>query len=340
MSAEAADIPRVPVAVAWSGLPVGLAILALLFAVHIATGAKGLPLSTVWEALIHRDPAEFNHMIIWDLRLPRALIAMTVGAALSVAGALMQGVTRNPLAEPGILGLLAGASFAVVITTFFFGTQSIYWMPWLAAGGALAAALAVYLISFWAPGGPTPLTLTLAGVAITAFLSAIISVLHLLNQDNFDNLRVWLSGSLAGRDLSVLVVVGPWIAGALLVSFALARQITVLAMGDDVAKGLGVKTGKLKLQLLLVVVILSACSVALAGPLGFIGLVIPHVVRLFTGADYRWIVPYSALIGASYLLGIDVIARVAVAPQEISTGIITAMVGAPLFVHLVRQRSR
>lgn len=340
MSAEATNLPRTPVVIAWSGLPLGLAVLALLFSVHIAVGAKALPLTTVFEALIARDLTEFNHMIIWDLRLPRALIAMTVGAALSVAGALMQGVTRNPLAEPGILGLLAGASFVVVMTSFFFGAQSIYWIPWLAAFGALAAALAVYMIAFWAPGGPTPLTLTLAGVALTAFLSAIISVLHLLNQDNFDNLRVWLSGSLAGRDLSVLFAVGPWIVGALIASFALARQITVLAMGDEVAKGLGVQTGKLKLQLLLVVVVLSACSVALAGPLGFIGLVIPHVVRLFTGADYRWIVPYSALVGASYLLGVDIIARVAIAPREISTGIITAMVGAPLFIHLVRQRAR
>jgi iron complex transport system permease protein len=161
-----------------------------------------------------------------------------------------------------------------------------------------------------------------------------------MNQDNFDNLRVWLSGSLAGRDINLLLVVGPWIGAALLLSFALARQITVLAMGDVVAKGLGVETGRLKLTLLLVVVVLSAGSVALAGPLGFIGLVIPHVVRLFTGANYRWIVPYSALVGASYLLGVDVIARVVIAPREVSTGIITAMVGAPLFIHLVRQRAR
>ncbi len=340
MSAEAIETPKLPSAATWSGLPIGLAVLILLMAVHIAVGAKHLPLATVFEALSARDTGIFDHIIIWDLRLPRALIAMTVGAALSVAGALMQGVTRNPLAEPGILGLLTGASFAVVVTTFVLGPQSSAIIPWIAALGALGAAVLVYLIAYWAPGGPTPLTLTLAGAAITALLGAIISVLHLMNQDNFDNLRVWLSGSLAGRDIDVLMIVGPWIVGALLLSFALARQITVLAMGDEVAKGLGVETGRLKFTLLLVVVVLSAGSVALAGPLGFIGLVIPHVVRLFTGANYRWIVPYSALVGASYLLGVDIIARVAIAPREVSTGIITAMVGAPLFIHLVRQRAR
>lgn len=327
-------------AAAASGVPVMLGITALLFALHIAVGAKPLPLSTVLEAIVSRDETVFDHMIIWDLRLPRALIALAVGAALSVAGALMQGVTRNPLADPGLLGLMAGASFAVVIVSFFFGVTSLAWLPWIAALGALAAALVVYLIALWAPGGATPLTLTLSGAAISAFLGAVISIAHLLNEESFDNLRVWLSGSLAGRDLTMLYITGPWIALALLVAFGLARQVTALAMGDDVARGLGVRTGWLKVQLLVTVVVLTACSVALAGPMGFVGLVIPHVVRLFIGSDYRWIVPYSAILGAAYLLGVDIIARIAIPPREISTGIITAMVGAPVFVHLVRMRAR
>ncbi|GLQ56779.1 FecCD family ABC transporter permease [Devosia nitrariae] len=333
-------VPRTDQARAWTGMPLLLAGLVLVFIFHIAVGAKGLPVGTVFDALVSYDPTEFNHVIVRDLRLPRAMVAVVVGASLSVAGALMQGVTRNPLADPGLLGLTAGASFAVVVGTAWFGLSSTMWVPWVASGGALAAALIVYLIARWVPGGATPLSLTLAGAAISAFLAACVSIAHLLSQDTFENLRVWLTGSLAGRDIGILAVTGPWMALAMLLALALARQVTVLAMGDEVARGLGVKTGFLKVQLLLAVVVLTACSVALAGPLGFIGLVIPHVVRLYVGADYRWIVPYSALAGAAYLLAIDIVARIAIAPQEVSTGIITAMVGAPLFVHLVRRRAR
>lgn len=314
--------------------------IALLFALHISVGAKPLPLEVVAEALLARDPADFNHSIIWDLRLPRALIAVTVGAALSVAGALMQGVTRNPLADPGLLGLMAGASFAVVMSALLFGPAMAAWAPWIAALGALASAVVVYAIALSTPGGPTPLTLTLTGAVISAFLAALISIAHLLNQDTFDSLRVWLSGSLAGRSLETLGVTGPPIALALLAGIALAPRVTALAMGDEVAKGLGIRTGLLKLQLLVVVVVLTASAVALAGPLGFVGLVIPHVARMLVGSDYRWIVPFSALIGAAFLLGTDTLARIAIPPREISTGIITALVGAPVFVQLVRMRAR
>ena len=312
----------------------------LLFALHIAVGAKSLPLGTVVDALVARDPKAFDHSIIWDLRLPRALIAITVGAALAVAGALMQGVTRNPLADPGLLGLMAGAAFAVVMSSLLFGPAVMGWAPWIAALGALVTALAVYAIALWTPGGPTPLTLTLTGAVISAFLAALVSIAHLLNEDSFDNLRVWLSGSLSGRSLETLGVTAPPIAIALLLGIALAPRVTALAMGDDVAKGLGIKTGQLKLQLLIVVVVLTSSAVALAGPLGFVGLVIPHVARLLVGSDYRWIVPFSALIGAAFLLSADVLARVVIPPREISTGIITAMVGAPVFIQLVRMRAR
>ncbi|GGA62577.1 FecCD family ABC transporter permease [Pelagibacterium lentulum] len=340
MSVAAPSVEARSQGVSVAGIPLLATLTVLLFALHIAVGAKPLPLSTVWEAITARDQTIFDHMIIWDLRLPRALIALTVGAALSVAGALMQGVTRNPLADPGILGLMAGASFAVVITTYLFGPSASGWLPWIASAGALATALVVYVIAHMAPGGATPLTLTLSGAAISAFLAAIISIAHLLSEDTFDNLRVWLTGSLAGRDLAMLQITGPWIALALGAGLILARQVTALTMGEDVAKGLGIRTGALKIQLLLVVVVLTACAVALAGPMGFVGLVIPHVARLFVGADYRWIVPYAALIGAAYLLGIDIVARIAIPPREISTGIITAMIGAPFFIQLVRMRAK
>ena len=339
IAAGAAEIAGHPVR-AWSGVPALLGLLVGAFLFHIAVGAKPLPLSTVTEAIVAFDPKVFDHVIILNLRLPRAVLAIVVGASLSLAGALMQGVTRNPLADPGLLGLTAGASLAVVMVTALTGMASMALVPWIAMAGALAAAIAVYCIAHFVPGGATPLSLTLSGAAISAFLGALISIAHLLGGDTFENLRVWLTGGLAGRELGLLRYVGPWMAIALLAGLLLAPRVTVLAMGEEVAQGLGVRTGPLKVQLLAVVVVLTACSVALAGPLGFVGLVIPHVVRLYVGSDYRWIVPYAALTGAIYLLGVDIIARVAIPPREISTGIITAMVGAPLFVHLVRQRTR
>ena len=325
---------------AWSGVPALLGLLVAAFLLHIAVGAKPLALGTVVDALVQFDETVFDHVIVRNLRLPRAVLAVVVGASLSLAGALMQGVTRNPLADPALLGLTAGASFAVVMATALFGHTGMGLVAWIAMAGALGAALTVYVIARLVPGGATPLSLTLSGAAVSAFLGAIISIAHLLSEDTFENLRVWLTGGLAGRDIALLWYVGPWIAVALAAGLALAPRVTVLAMGDEVAQGLGVKTGSLKVQLLAVVVVLTACSVALAGPLGFIGLVIPHVVRLYVGSDYRWIVPYAALTGAVYLLSIDIVARIAIPPREISTGIITAMVGAPLFVHLVRRRTR
>jgi len=325
---------------AWSGVPILLFALVAAFLFHIAVGAKQLPISTVFEALISFDSTNFDHVIVQNLRLPRAALAVVVGASLSLAGALMQGVTRNPLADPGLLGLTTGAAFAVVVAHSVFGFTSMAFTPWIAMSGALGAAVIVFFISRMVPGGATPLSMTLAGAAVSAFLGTIISVIHLLNQDTFENLRVWLTGTLAGRDITLLWNVGPWMLIALVGGILLAPRVTVLAMGDEVAQGLGVKTGMLKAQLLAVVVVLTAGSVALAGPLGFIGLVIPHVVRLYVGSDYRWIVPYAALTGAAYLVSVDIVARVAIPPREISTGIITALIGAPLFVHLVRRRTR
>jgi len=338
-SASAPVLVRHPVR-AWTGVAAMLAVLAGAFLLHIAVGAKPLPIGTVIDALFHFDPAIFDHAIVRNLRLPRAVLAVVVGASLSLAGALMQGVTRNPLADPGLLGLTAGAAFAVVLAHSVFGFTAMAATPWVAMSGALGAAIIVFFISRMVPGGSTPLSMTLAGAAVTAFLGTVISVIHLLDQDTFENLRVWLTGSLAGRDITLLWYVGPPMVLALAAGILLAPRVTVLAMGEEVAQGLGVRTGMLKAQLLAVVVVLTACSVALAGPLGFIGLVIPHVVRLYVGSDYRWIVPYAALVGAAYLVSVDIVARIAIPPREISTGIITALVGAPLFVHLVRRRTR
>ncbi len=321
-----------------AGAPAALAMLALAFAWHVSVGAKPVPLATVAEAILRFDPEVFDHVVIRDLRLPRAVFAAVVGASLAVAGALMQGVTRNPLAEPALLGLMAGASFAVVLGVALLGGAASALLPVLAAGGALAGAAVVWAIAAAAPGGATPLSLVLAGSAVTAFLYAAVTLLHLLDETTFESLRVWLNGTLAGRSSDVFLWCLPWFAGGLLLAFALARQVTALAMGEEAAVGLGVEVGRLKALVLAAVVALTAASVALAGPMGFVGLVIPHAVRLFAGADYRLIVPYSAVGGAIYLLLVDIVARMALAPVEVSTGLVTALVGGPVFVWLVRVR--
>ncbi|MDX8350431.1 iron ABC transporter permease [Cognatiyoonia sp. IB215446] len=317
-----------------------LCIAGVLFAFlwHISVGAKAIPLGTVWQALVAPEDGVFDHVVVRDLRMPRAIFAISVGAALSVAGALMQGVTRNPLAEPGILGLMAGATFAVIIGIGWFGLAGTAYVPLFAAIGALIGAVLVWTIASAAPGGATPLTLILSGAAVGGFLYAIESAAILLNEDAFRNFRVWLSGSLAGRDMETYLWALPWFITGLVAAMVIARQVTALAMGEETAAGLGVDTVKIKFISLAAVVVLTAAAVSVAGPLGFVGLVIPHVVRLFVGSDYRLIVPFSAIVGAGYVIVVDIAARVVLAPIEISTGIVTTMLGAPMFIWLVRTK--
>lgn len=321
-----------------SGVTTAIAVLAIAFAWHIAVGAKSIPLGVVFEALVAPQADVFDHIVIRDLRVPRAIFAVVVGGGLAVAGALMQGVTRNPLAEPGLLGLLTGASFAVVMAVGVFDLAAPALVPFVAALGALVAAVTVWGIATAAPGGATPLTLVLSGAAVTAFLAALISIANLLGENTFENLRVWLTGTLAGRPPEVLIWTLPWLLLGLAIALSVARQVTALSMGDDMATGLGIDVARLRVLVLVAVVALTAAAVAIAGPLGFVGLIVPHAVRLIVGHDYRVIIPFSALLGATFLLLADIAARLLLAPVEISTGLITALLGAPFFVWLVRAR--
>ncbi|MFO7854724.1 MAG: iron ABC transporter permease [Paracoccaceae bacterium] len=322
--------------------PIGVALVfaAMLpaFALHVSIGATAIPLATVAEAFAAYDPTAFDHVVIREHRAPRALFAATVGAALAVAGALMQGVTRNPLADPGLLGLLAGAAFAVSLAVGAFDLLDPAWTPAVAAGGALAGAALVGSIAAAAPGGATPITLILAGAAVTAFLGALTTLALLLDEATFQALRVWLTGSLSAGDRDVFLRALPWFGAGFVVAFALARQVTALALGEEAAIGVGVQVLRLRAFTLLAVVALTAAAVAVAGPVGFVGLVVPHAARLLFGSDYRRIVPGSAALGGLGLLLIDVAARRALAPIEISTGIVTALIGAPVFVWLIRAR--
>jgi iron complex transport system permease protein len=305
----------------------------------VAFGAADIDARTVWLALTAFDGST-GHIIIRTLRVPRALIGALVGAALAVAGAIMQGLTRNPLADPGILGINAGAACAVVAAVFVLGTSSLTAYAWFAFAGAAVTAGVVYALGSLGPGGPAPLMIAIAGAAVSALLSSLTTGLLIFNARTLEEIRFWLAGSLAGRDLGLLVQVLPYMAVGLVGALLLGRQITTLALGDDIARGLGQRTGWIKAAAAGVVVLLAGGSVAIAGPIAFVGLVIPHAVRFGVGVDYRWILPYAALAGAIFLVCADVAARLVLRPVELPVGVMTALLGGPCFVLLVRRRVR
>lgn len=302
----------------------------------IAFGAAEINATTVWQAIVAFNPENTNHLIIQTLRLPRAVTAALVGAALAVAGAIMQGLTRNPLADPGLLGIEAGAALAVVGAVFFFQISSLSTYAMFAFAGGGITASAVYLLGSAGHGGPTPLKLTIAGAAISALLSSLTTAMLLFNQRTLEEVRFWLVGSVAGRDFALISQATPYLGIGLGIALALGRQITTLNLGDDVAKGLGQRTAWIKTLCAIAVVLLAGVSVALAGPIGFVGLVIPHIVRFFVGTDYRWIVPYSILVGGTFLVLSDVIGRMIARPSELAVGVMTALIGGPVFIALVR----
>ncbi len=317
------------------GLLLLAGILALSLMASLALGAADISLSSVWQALFSFNNST-EHLIIRTVRLPRSLVALLVGAGLGVAGAIMQGLTRNPLADPGILGINAGAALAVVGTVFFLGSASASVYTWSAFAGAGLAAVAVYGLGSLGRSGLTPLNLTIAGAALTAFLSSLTTALLLLSQRTLEEIRFWLAGSVAGRDLELVGQIFPYGVLGMLAAMLLSKQITILSLGDEVATGLGQKTLWVKTSAAGIVVVLAGSAVAAAGPIGFVGLVIPHIVRILVGVDYRWILPYSAVAGAILLLVSDIAARLVIRPQELPVGIMTALVGAPFFLYLAR----
>lgn len=319
------------------GLGIGVLMLMGCLIISVTLGAADIDVETVWRSLTAFDGST-NHLIITTVRLPRVLITLVVGAALAVAGSLMQGITRNALADPSILGITSGAALAVVATTFFLGTVPIQVLTWVAFVGGAIAAIAVYTLSSLGRSGITPLKLILAGSVLTYLLSALTMGILILNQRTLDDIRFWLAGSVAGRDLNVLLPVLPYIVIGLVVAFSMGKQITALTLGEDVAQGLGLSTGWVKAIAAVVVVLLAGSAVALAGPIGFVGLVVPHVVRFGVGVDYRWILPYGAIWGAILVSLADLAGRLVIKPQELPVGIMMALVGAPFFIYLARSK--
>jgi iron complex transport system permease protein len=304
----------------------------------ITLGAADITPDVVYEALFAFDETNFDHLIIQTVRLPRVLAGIVVGAALAVAGAIMQGVTRNPLADSGILGINSGAAFAVVMAVYLLGSPPLSVYALFGFIGAGVAAVLVYTLGSVGYGGATPLRLTLAGVILTAFVSSFTTAILIFDQETLDQIRFWTAGSLAGREMNLLLQTTPYIAIGLAGALIVSRQITTLSLGDDVAKGLGQNTGWIKLIAAGLVVLLAGGAVALAGPIAFVGLIVPHVVRFLVGVDYRWIIPYCALIGAVLVTLADVGSRVLIRPQELPVGVVMAFIGAPFFIALARWR--
>ncbi len=312
--------------------------LAVVLVLSITVGARPIALSDIWNALTAFDPTQTNHRIILDLRLPRTLVGLLVGAALGLSGAILQGATRNPLADPGILGINAGATLCVVLGISVLGITQLSGYVWLAFLGAGAAMLVVYLVASLGREGATPVKLALAGAAVTAALTSVTSAILITNVETLDQIRFWQVGALTGRTTEILFQVAPFILAGILLALLTARILDGLALGDDVARGLGLKVQRGRGMVGFAAVILAGAATAAAGPIAFVGLTVPHLARAFTGPNYRWILPYSMLLAPILLLGADIIGRIIVPPGELQVGIVTAALGAPFFIALVRRR--
>lgn len=316
-----------------------ISLLILLLAVNCASVVYGYT-DTSW-GLVYQAFTSFDgsneHLIVQNVRLPRALVATAVGASLAVAGALMQALTKNPLASPGIFGINAGAGFFVVAGSFFLHIQSPHALGWSSFIGAAFTAAIVYGAGSLGREGLTPVKLTLAGAAMAAMFSSLTQGLLAVNELELEQVLFWLTGSVQGRSLHLLLLMLPYAAVALIISFFLGQKINLLSMGEDVAKGLGQKTGLLKLVMAICIVLLAGSAVAIAGPISFIGIIIPHFARLVIGNDYRWILPFSAVLGAILLVTADIGARFIIMPQEVPVGVMTAIIGMPIFVYIARR---
>lgn len=322
-------------------MTLGFAVLGALLIVAVAlsltVGSNPLALGTVLDVLRGGGSAEARYVVA-DLRVPRTVAGVVVAAALGAAGALVQAYTRNPLADPGILGVNAGAAFAVAVGVAFFGLRDISTFVWWAFAGALVVTLAVSVIGSAGRGGADPLRLTLAGVALGAVLAGLTTGMTLSNPDAFDRMRSWNAGSLLGRDLDVVGAVVPFVIVGLVLALILAPGLNALALGDDVARAQGARVGAIRIGVILAVTVLAGAATALAGPISFVGLMVPHVARWLFGVDQRLILAVSMLTAPIVVLTSDVLGRILIAPAEIPVGIVTAVVGAPVLIALARRR--
>jgi iron complex transport system permease protein len=321
------------------GLLAALVVLAILCLLSVWLGSKEIPVTAVWQVLWRNDGSE-DAVVIHSVRIPRTLLAVAVGVSLGLAGALMQALTRNPLAEPGLLGVNAGAGFAIVFAIAVLGVTSLYGYIWFAFAGALGASILVYAMGNRGRTEASPVRLALAGVAVTALLTSFTAALVLTDPVALNRYRFWSAGSLAGPVSGSLVRVLPFLLVGVVLALASAPALNSMALGDDTAKALGRRLGLVRIQGVVAVTLLAGGAVAVAGPIMFIGLVIPHIARFMTGPDHRWLLPYSAVLAPCLVLAADIIGRIVTRPAEIQVGIVVALLGAPFFIALVRRRRR
>lgn len=299
-------------------------------------GAADTSWQTIWQMMVGYDPTDKAQLIVFAMRVPRIVAALLVGAALAVSGALMQGLTRNPLADPGLIGIEAGAAFAVVAGVTWWGWRDSASHAVFAAIGAFVTVLCV--LGLGTIGGSTrPMVLIIAGTAVTVLLSAVTSTILIFDQQTMSEVRFWLAGGVAGRSWAIVTPIVPFLVVGFVMAIVVARHVTILSFGEEVARGLGQQTQRIQLLTLLAVVILTGSAVALAGPIGFVGLVVPHVVRPWIGSDYRWLVPFVMVIGGVVLIIADIVARALLAPLELPIGVMMALCGGPFFVIVVRR---
>ncbi len=311
-----------------------MVLLLLVVVASIAIGAKGLSMEQVWHGLFE-DSGTYGDVVVAD-RVSRTVLGLLAGAALGLSGAVLQALTRNPLADPGLLGINAGASAAVVTAITFFGVTSLNGYVWFAFVGAAAVGALVWFLG--GSRGATPVRLALAGTAISAALYGYLQAVMITDDAALNKMRFWTVGSLASADNSTIMQVLPFLAVGTLLALALARPLNAVEMGDDTAKALGANLNRTRALAMLAATVLSGAATAACGPIVFVGLMVPHIVRSFTGPDLRWILPYATILSPVLLLASDVIGRVVARPAELQVGIVTALIGGPVFIILVRRR--
>ncbi|WP_342433963.1 iron ABC transporter permease [Neobacillus sp. FSL H8-0543] len=320
----------------WVGLLASILLMLFFMCASIIFGYTETSWRTAIDTFTNYNGSN-EHIIIQSVRLPRAFIAAAVGASIAISGTLMQTLTKNPLASPGIFGINAGASFVVVAAVTLFSVNSLQAFSGLAFLGAAIASISVYGIGSFGREGLTPMKLTLAGAAIAAMFSSFTQGLLVIDEAALEQVLFWLAGSVQGRKLETLLNVLPYLGIGWITSMLIAGKMNILSMGEDVAKGLGLKTGLLKVTVGVIVILLAGGAVSVAGPIGFVGIVIPHITRSIIGIDHRWVIPLSGVLGAILLLASDIAARYVLMPSEVPVGVMTAIIGTPFFIYIARR---
>ncbi|MFE6405058.1 FecCD family ABC transporter permease [Streptomyces alboflavus] len=332
--AEAAPAPPGRRALRGAGLVLSVVLLLALMAVSISVGAKQLSMDQVWHGLFE-DSGTYADVVVGE-RVSRTLLGVLAGLGLGLSGAVLQALTRNPLADPGLLGINMGASAAVVTAISFFGVTSLSGYVWFAFAGAAIVGVLVYALG--GTRSATPVRLALAGTALTAALTGYLQAVMITDNAALDKMRFWTVGSLASAKMETIQQVLPFLAVGTVLALGLARPLNAVAMGDDTARALGARLTRTRALSMASATMLCGAATAACGPIAFVGLMVPHMVRSFTGPDMRWIFPYAAVLSPVLLLGADVLGRVVSRPAELQVGVVTAAIGAPVFILLVRRR--